>query len=115
MSDYILYHKPSCSTSNKTLKLLKEHGVEPEIRLYIDNPPTQKELDELLKKLDIKPIELVRTKESLYKENYKDQNLTKKDWLKILKENPILIERPILIKGDRAVIGRPPEKVLELL
>lgn len=115
MSDYILYHKPSCSTSNKVLKLLKEHGVEPEIRLYIDNPPTQKELDALLKKLAIKPIELVRTKEKLYKENYQDQQLTKKDWLKILKENPILIERPILIKGDKAVIGRPPERVLELL
>ncbi len=115
MSDYILYHKPTCTTSNKVLKLLREKGVEPEIRLYVDEPPTQKELDELLKKLDITPIELVRKKEKLYRENYKDQNLTKREWLKVFKENPILIERPILIKGDKAVIGRPVEKVLELL
>lgn len=115
MSDYILYHKPNCSTSRTALNLIKEQGIEPEIRLYIDNPPTQKELAELMKKLGCKPIELVRTKESLYKENYADKKLTKKDWLSILSKNPILIERPILIKGDKAVLGRPPEKVLELI
>lgn len=115
MSDYILYHKPNCSTSLKTLALLKEHGINPELRLYIDNPPTQKELDELLKKLQIKPIEIVRTKEKLYKENYADRTYTKREWLKILTQNPVLIERPILIKGDKAIMGRPPEQVLELI
>ncbi|MCB0695923.1 MAG: arsenate reductase (glutaredoxin) [Chitinophagaceae bacterium] len=115
MSDYILYHKPNCSTSLSTLKMLKDHGVRPELRLYLEDPPTQKELAELMKKLGCKPIELVRTKEPLYKENYADKKLTKKEWLKILAEHPILIERPILIKGDKAILGRPPEKVLELL
>ena len=115
MSDYILYHKPNCSTSLATLKLIKEQGIDPELRLYLEKPPTQKELSELMKKLGCKPIELVRTKESLYKENYKDKKLTKKDWLRILSKNPILIERPILIKGDKAILGRPPERVLELI
>lgn len=110
-----MYHKPTCSTSRKTLDLLKEHGVEPELRLYVKDPPTQKELSELLTKLGVQPIELVRTKEKLYKENYADKKLTKREWLRIFAEHPILIERPILIKGDKAVIGRPPEKVLELL
>ena len=110
-----MYHKPNCSTSLAALKLLKENGVQPELRLYLEKTPTQKELSELLKKLAIKPIELVRTKEKVYKENYEGKKLTKKEWLKIFTEHPILIERPILIKGDKAVIGRPPEKVLELL
>lgn len=115
MSEYILYHKTTCSTSRNALQLLKENGVEPEIRLYVDNPPTQKELSELLKKLDAKPIDIVRKKEKLYKENYIDKNLTKREWLKVLSENPILIERPILIRGDKAVVGRPKEQVLTLL
>lgn len=110
-----MYHKPTCSTSRKTLQLLKDNGVEPELRLYAKEPPTQKEISDLLKKLNIEPIELVRTKEKLYKENYADKKLTKKDWLKILSENPNLIERPILVKGDQAIIGRPPENVLALL
>lgn len=115
MADYIMYHKNTCSTSRNALALLKENGVEPELRMYIDEPPTQKELSELLKKLDIKPIELVRKKEKFYKENYKDKTLTKQEWLRVLSQNPNLIERPILIKGDKAVIGRPIERVLELL
>lgn len=115
MPDYILYHKPTCSTSRTALQLLKENGIEPELRLYIDNPPTQKELSELMKKLGAKPIDIVRTKEKMYKEEYADRKLLKKDWLRILSKNPILIERPILIKGNKAVMGRPAERVLELL
>src|SRR5690606_7473295 len=115
MPEYILYHKPNCSTSLATLKMIKEQGVQPELRLYLEQPPTQKELAELLKKLGSKPIELVRTKEKLYKDNYEGKKLTKKEWQKILSENPILIERPILIKGDKAILGRPPERVLELI
>lgn len=115
MSDYVMYHKPNCSTSNTTLNLLKEQGIHPELRMYLEDTPTQKELSELIKKLGGKAIDIVRTKEKLYKENYADQKLTKREWVSILSKNPILIERPILIKGDKAVIGRPPEKVLDLL
>lgn len=112
--EYILYHKPNCSTSLQTLKMLKEHGIKPQLRLYLENPPTPAELDELLKKLGTRVKALIRTKEPLYKDVYEGQKLTKKQWLKILSENPILINRPILIKGDKAIIGRPPEAVLEL-
>lgn len=110
-----MYHKPNCSTSLETLKMLKEHGVKPQLRLYLEEPPTPVELDELLKKLGKKVQSIIRTKEPLYKDNYEGRKLTKKEWLNILSENPILIERPILIKGDKAILGRPPEKVLELL
>lgn len=115
MSDGILYHKTTCSTSRKTLDLLKENGVTPEIRLYTEDVPTQKELTELIKKLGIKAEQLVRKKEKLYKEAYTDKKLTQREWIRVLSKNPILIERPIYIKGDKAVIGRPPENVLELI
>lgn len=95
--------------------MLKEHGVKPQLRLYLEEPPTPAELDELLKKMGKKVQSIIRTKEPLYKDNYEGRKLTKKEWLNILSENPILIERPILIKGDKAILGRPPEKVLELL
>lgn len=115
MSDYILYHKKTCSTSRKALNLLQENGIEPDIRLYVDEPPTQKELTELIKKLGLKAEQLVRKKEKLYKEEYADKKMTQRDWIQALSKNPILIERPILIKGDKAVLGRPPENVLELI
>lgn len=114
-TEYTMYHKPNCSTSLGTLKMLKEHGVKPQLRLYLEEPPTPAELDELLKKMGKRVQSIIRTKEPLYKDNYEGRKLTKKEWLKILSENPILIERPILIKGDKAILGRPPEKVLELL
>lgn len=95
--------------------LLQENGIEPDIRLYVDDPPTQKELTELIKKLGLKAEQLVRKKEKLYKEEYADKKMTQRDWIQALSKNPILIERPILIKGDKAVLGRPPENVLELI
>lgn len=97
------------------MNLLQENGIEPDIRLYVDEPPTQKELTELIKKLGIKAEQLVRKKEKLYKEEYADKKMTQRDWIQALSKNPILIERPILIKGDKAVLGRPPENVLELI
>lgn len=114
-TEYTMYHKPNCSTSLATLKMLKEHGVKPQLRLYLEEPPTPAELNELLKKMGKRVQSIIRTKEPLYKDNYEGRKLSKKEWLKILSENPILIERPILIKGDKAILGRPPEKVLELL
>ena len=113
--EYIMYHKPNCATSLETLKILKQNGVKPRLRLYLEEPPTPAELDELLKKMGKRVKSLIRMKEPLYKDVYEGQELTKKQWLKILSENPILINRPILIKGDKAIMGRPPEKVLDLL
>ena len=110
-----IYHNPRCSKSRQTLKLIQERGLEPEVIRYLDTPPTKEELRSLLKKLGLKAEELVRKGEALYKERYKGKELSEEDWLDVLSQNPRLIERPIVVKGSKAVLGRPPEKVLELL
>jgi len=110
-----IYHNPRCSKSRQTLKLIQERGFEPEVIRYLDTPPTKEELRSLLKKLGLKAEELVRKGEALYKERYKGKELSEEDWLDVLSQNPRLIERPIVVKGSKAVLGRPPEKVLELL
>ncbi len=110
-----IYHNPRCSKSRQTLKLIQERGLEPEVIRYLDMPPTKEELRSLLKKLGLKAEELVRKGEALYKERYKGKELSEEDWLDVLSQNPRLIERPIVVKGSKAVLGRPPEKVLELL
>lgn len=110
-----IFHNPRCSKSRQALSLLHEKGANPEIVLYLETPPSEEELKEILSKLNVRPEELVRKGETLYKENFKDQKFTDDEWIKILSENPKLIERPILINGDKAVIGRPPENVLEIL
>ncbi len=110
-----IYHNPRCSKSRQTLQLIKERGVEPEIVRYLDTPPTKEELRELLQKLGLKPEDIVRKKEALYKERYKGKTLSDEEWLEVLSQNPKLIERPIVVEGNKAVLGRPPERVLELL
>ena len=97
------------------MQLIKERGVEPEIVRYLDTPPTKEELRELLQKLGLKPEDIVRKKEALYKERYKGKTLSDEEWLEVLSQNPKLIERPIVVEGNKAVLGRPPERVLELL
>jgi arsenate reductase len=113
--EYKMYHKSTCSTSNKALKLLKENGIVPETIDYIVNAPSKRSLQALVKKLKIQPSQLVRKKERVYKENYEGKSISEGAWIDILHENPILIERPILIKGRKALIGRPVERVLELI
>ena len=110
-----IYHNPRCRKSRETLALIREKGVEPDIVLYLEAPPSKQELGRLLKKLDIKASDLVRKGEAIYKENFKGRVISEEEWLDILREYPKLIERPIVVEGDRAVIGRPPERVLELL
>lgn len=109
-----IYHKSNCSKSNEVCALLKKKRVKMEIIEYMKTPPTQKELKELLKMLGMKASELVRKKEPLFKEQFEGKKITETQWLKILSKNPILIERPILVKGGNAIIGRPTERVLEL-
>lgn len=108
------YHNPRCGKSRTALKLLNEKGIEPEIREYLKTPPSADEIKSLLKKLGIKAHDLIRTGESIYKENFKGKELSEDQWIKAMADYPILIERPIYIKGDKAVIGRPPENVLDL-
>lgn len=111
----VIYHNPRCSKSRQVLALLEERGIEPEIVEYLKTPPTRAELKALLAKLGLKPEQLVRTGEELYKVKYRGRDLSDAQWLDALAENPILLERPIVVSGGRAVIGRPPEKVLELI
>ena len=111
-----IYHNPRCSKSRQTLALIQDAGVEPQVVEYMTTPPSSDELDGILKKLKMEPQQLVRTKESLYKElGLAGKDLTRKQWIDVLVKNPKLIERPIVVKGRQAVIGRPPENVNELL
>ena len=113
---YIIYHNPRCSKSRQTLALLQQHGIEAEIIEYLNEPPDADTLRRIVKKLGLTPHELLRTKEKIYKElGLADSSATDAELLDIMAENPILIERPIVVHGNRAVIGRPPENVLELL
>lgn len=109
-----IYHNPRCSKSRAALALLRENGIEPEVIEYLKTPPSAAKLRELVAMLGIKPDELVRTGEDLFKEKFKGRTLTDAQWIEALAENPILIERPIVVRADRAVLGRPPEKALEL-
>lgn len=115
MRELIIFHNPRCRKSRDTLAILNDKRLEVEVIEYLKTPPTEVELRAVVKKLGIKPEELVRKGEAVYKENYKGKQLTDSDWIKAMVEHPILIERPIVIKGDKAVIGRPPENVLMLV
>ena len=116
MSEVVIYHNPRCSKSRQTLSLLEENGLTPTIRLYLDNPPTVAELKKVVKMLGISVGDLIRTKEALYKELGLDaNNHSDADLLQALHDNPKLIERPIVINGQQARIGRPPENVLDII
>ncbi|KXJ56092.1 arsenate reductase (glutaredoxin) [Neptuniibacter pectenicola] len=116
MSEVIIYHNPRCSKSRQTLALLEEHGVQPEIRKYLDDAPSADELTQVLAQLGLSARDLLRTKEPEFKENGLDDSaLSEAQIINIMTKVPKLIERPIVIKGDKARIGRPPESVLDIL
>lgn len=116
MSESItIYHNPRCSKSRQTLSLIQEKGIEPEVVLYLDNTPDTATIKALLEKLGISARELLRNKEEAYKEhNLSDKSLSDDDIIKAMTLSPKLIERPIVIKGDKAVLGRPPENIEQL-
>lgn len=109
------YHNPRCRKSRETLQLIHSKGIEPEIVEYLDQVPTRGEIKNILDKLGLKAEDLVRKNEALYKNKFKNQEFTEDEWVRILSDNPRLIERPILINDDRAALGRPPENVLSIL
>jgi len=111
----VIYHNARCSKSRCALGLLEEAGSDVEIIDYLKTPPTEEELTALIALLGIRPKELVRTGEDIFKTTYAGKTLTPRQWVKAMVKHPILIERPIVVSGNRAVIGRPPEKVLELI
>ena len=116
MAGITIYHNPRCSKSRQTLQLLRDRGVEPHVVEYLKNPPSAAQLKRLLSLLQMGPRELMRTKEAEYKAlNLADPKLSKDSLIKAMAEHPVLIERPIVVAGDRAVIGRPPEKALDII
>lgn len=117
MSDSVrIFHNPRCSKSRHAMGLLEDNKVQPQVVEYLKTPPTAVELDEILASLEMEPRELMRKGEAAYKNNnLDDPSLDRAQLIQAMVENPILIERPIVIKGNKAAIGRPPEKVLEIL
>ena len=109
-----IYHNPKCSKSRQTLELIRSKTSEFEIIEYLKNPLTAEEITVLLSQLNIDPVELVRTQEVIWKEDYKGKELTDIEIINAMFENPKLIERPIVVRNNKAVIGRPPENILSL-
>lgn len=116
MSAVIIYHNPKCSKSRQTLQLLRERGVEPRVVEYLKTPPDEDTLARLLGMLEMAPIELMRTKEKEYEQlGLEEKKDDCRELIRQMAAHPILIERPIVVKGNQARVGRPPEKVLEIL
>ena len=116
MTDLTLYHNPRCSKSRGALELLEARGLTPTVVRYLDTPLTAAQLTDLLRKLNISARQLLRTGEEDYKIlNLADDSLSEAQLIQAMATHPKLIERPILVAGDKAVIGRPPEKILEIL
>ncbi|AZZ44769.1 MAG: arsenate reductase (glutaredoxin) [Pseudomonadales bacterium] len=116
MTELILYHNPRCSKSRSALELLEQRGLSPSVIRYLETPPSAAELQQILARLGISPRQLLRSGEEEYKTlNLADPTLTDGQIIDAMVAHPKLIERPILVAGDVAVIGRPPEKVLEIL
>jgi len=116
MPNVTIYHNPRCSKSRQTLALLEEQGISPEVVEYMNQPPTFDEMTDLIKKLDTTPRKLMRTKEKDYKASgASDPSLSDDALIQKMLQYPKLIERPIVVNGDKAAIGRPPENVLDIL
>ncbi len=110
-----IYHNPRCGKSRNCLALITEKEQDIEIIKYLETPPTAEELKKILQQLNWNPIQLVRTKESIWTENYKNKKLSDDQIIQAMVENPILIERPIVVKGNKAIIGRIPEEVVQFI
>ena len=115
MSEYTIYHNPRCSKSRNTLALLKEKGIEPQVILYLETPPNSGQLKSLLGKLGLSATELVRRGEDAYKACGLGKDSSEEKLIAAMAAHPKLIERPIVVRGKRAVLGRPPENALDLI
>lgn len=109
-----IYHNPRCRKSRETLQIIEENNKEVEIVEYLKQVPTAEELKVLLNKLNMKAEDILRKTEPIFKEKFKGKNFGEEEWIQIMIENPKLIERPIVVRGNKAVIGRPPSNVESL-
>jgi len=110
-----IYHNPRCTKSRQTLQLLEENGVSPEVIEYLKTPPTEDELKTIADSLNRPVREMMRTKEDIYKEKNLKEEQDEDNLISAIAQNPILLERPIVVNGEKAAIGRPPEDVLKIL
>ncbi len=108
-------HNPRCSKSRQALAILEEKNINPDIRLYLNDSLSKVELKGILKKLNVEASSIIRKGEKDYKENFKGLDLLEEEWIDAMIKFPKLIERPILVNGEKAVVGRPPEKVLDII
>jgi len=115
VSTLTIFHNPKCSKSRETLALIQGRGITPRIVEYLKSPPTAAELAAIVRMLGIRPEALVRKNEDTFKAKYAGKNLTDAQWIEAMVADPVLIERPIVVAGGKAAIGRPPERVLSLL
>ena len=112
----VIYHNPNCSKSRETLQILENHQCSPQIIEYLETPPDQQELKRIVKMLGISARDLLRTAEQVYQDaELDDDTLSEEEIIEAICEYPALLQRPIVVLGDRAIIGRPPEKVLEII
>lgn len=110
-----IWHNNRCSKSRSALNILEEKGITPSVVKYLDTPPSAKEIKDVLKKAGINAHDLVRKDEDIYKQLYKGKTLSEAEWVDVMVQHPSLIERPVVINGNKAVVARPPEKVLDIL
>ncbi|SDQ79281.1 arsenate reductase (glutaredoxin) [Flagellimonas zhangzhouensis] len=110
-----IYHNPRCRKSREGLQIVEESGQDFEIVKYLDDVPSKEELSILIEKLGISPLDLVRKNEAVWKENYKGKTLSDDEVISAMVEHPKLIERPIVVNGSKAIVGRPPEQIKSIL
>lgn len=115
MSEVRVYHNPRCTKSRNSLTYLDEKGVSYDVKLYFEDPLSHQELKSLISKLAISATDLLRKNEAIYKEEFKGRELTDDQWIEAMISHPKLMERPIIVKGNKAVIARPTEKIEELI
>ena len=110
-----IYHNPRCAKSRQTLSIIREAGQDPEIVEYLKTPLTEEELTDVYEKLNLPIDYLIRKGEDIFKTEYKDKQLSDEEWIKVLVTHPSMLERPIVVNDEKAVLGRPPENVNQLL
>jgi len=115
MSNYTIWHNPRCSKSRQALALLQDHGIEPKDVRYLETPPSKQQIKDVLEKLGMPAMDLARRGEAAFKTLGLSKDSSEADLIEAMSKEPVLIERPVVIHGNRAVLGRPPENVLDLI